>query len=190
MRLEKQRLVCFMENFHIADGNSAHCVPVIRIAQIDKILFLRVPRIIPVLERNFNGRLHRCRAVVGIEHLVQSFRRYFHKLFRQLRRRLVDQSQQCAVLHFVQFRNNGFINFPAAVSVDVDPQTGNSIQIFFSFCIVQLYAVPVIDNQLRIFQPAFHLRKRMPDIFFIQFFPFIHDVSLLVLFLLPFPEFL
>mgnify|MGYP007028810718 CR=1 FL=1 len=43
--------------------------------------------------------------------------------------------------NFVNLRFNGVINFPAAVSVNIYPQAGNTVIIAAPFGIVQFYAV-------------------------------------------------
>ena len=168
-----------MEHFHVAHRNSAYRIPVVGVTQVDEILFLGMARVIPVLESNLDSSLYCCGTVVRIKHLVQTRRRYFHQLLRQLRRRFINEAQEGAVLYLVQFRNNCVIDFPAAMAVDIYPQAGDCIQIFFPIRIIQLYPVSMVNNQLGIFQPAFHLGKGMPDIFFVKFFPFIHQYSLL-----------
>ena len=174
VRLEQQRAVGLVEHCDVADGNGTDGVAVVGIAQVDEGLFFRFAFVLPVLERNLQGRFHSRGTIVDIEHLVDAFGRHLDQPLRQFRRRFVDQAQQGAVFDFAKLGDDGIVDFLAVMTVDVDPQAGNGIQVFPAVRVVQLDAFAVVDDELRIFHPALHLRERMPDIFFIQFFPFIH----------------
>ena len=165
-----------MENIDITDADSADRIAVVGVTQIDKLLFFGTAFMLPVLKSNFYSRFYSSRTIVGIEYFVQPLRRNFNQLLCQFGRWFIYEPQQCSMSDFIKLVFNSGIDFLTAMTVDIDPQTGNTVVIGFAFCIVKFYTFAMVYNQLLIFIPALHLRKRVPHIFFIHTFPLVHLV--------------
>ena len=53
-----------MKNVYITNADRAYCIAMVRIAQIDKLLFFRPAFVLPVLERYFYSRFHGSRTII------------------------------------------------------------------------------------------------------------------------------
>ena len=67
---KQKRFVNFMEHVDITDAYGAYRIAVVRIAEIDKLLFFGPAFKLPVLKSNFNGSFNSGRTVIRIKNFI------------------------------------------------------------------------------------------------------------------------
>jgi hypothetical protein len=81
--------------------------------------------------------------------------------------------------HSSELPNDGLIYLCLAMSVNVDPQRRNTVQVSASFRVDKVVSIGSLNYQRVRLQPFFHLGKGVPDVLLVKFSPILHNSFLL-----------
>ena len=69
------------------------------------------------------------------------------------------------VFQLVELVFDGVIDFVVAVAEEIAPPGTDDVDVFFAFCVIEIAAFAVVDDDGREDFGVFHLLSRMPDVF-------------------------
>src|SRR3972149_1729421 len=119
---------------------------------------------LPILKGHLNGDLYGGGTVIGVEDLCDSPWSELNQPLGQLDCRNVGQSEQRRMGDLVQLMAQSLVQSPFSVTMEVDPERGNPVQIPIPVDVVEVEAAASLDDDGGFFFPVFHLGKRMPNI--------------------------
>lgn len=155
-----------MEQVDAANAHRADCIAVIRASHRRKqVPVLRVgPFLLVVLiddlQRGFDGG----GAAVGVENPVEPLGGCLDKPGRQIDGRRRGEPEKRRVGDAVELIAHGSVDLGNAMSVDVAPQRGDSIEILPSFDVDQMESLAPFDDRRTFFAVRRHRCERVPDV--------------------------
>src|SRR6185437_6414138 len=120
--------------------------------------------LLPVLNGHLQCNLDCGRAVVRIEDARKSLRRDPDQLAGQLNGRRIGEAEKRRMGNLVELLFECTVQNRMPMSMEINPDGGGAIEIFFSLRINKVGTFAALDNQQLLLFPFLHLGKRMPEI--------------------------
>ena len=164
-RGQQQRRVGLAVQRHVADRQRAQRFAVVAAAERDEAGLLAMATVEPVVEAHLQRHFDRGRAVVGVEHAIQSRRRDAHQFLGQPDRRLVGEAGEDHLLQRASLVGQGGGDARIGVAEQVDPPRADPVEVAPALGVDQPGAFAARDRHHRhgAFAVVVHLRAGMPD---------------------------
>ena len=155
-----------------AQAGRSQRVSMIRAAERDQELALRLPVLFPILQSHAHGGFDGCGSVVGVEDFRQRVgREQADQLLREQRGGRIAEAEEGGVRHAIKLCLDGVVDLGMAVPVDVRPNRSVAVEILVSV-LIEKPTTPALCEHHRFMlrrAPVAHGRKGVPKVGFVDF---------------------
>ena len=157
------RLIHLGKEIHAPHGERADRLAMIPLGETHKPRLSRASRLLTVLERHLERRLHGGRAVIVEMEFRQTLGHERRQPLRELDRGAMGEIRKDDVLELIQLRRNPRIDLLVRMPEEIRPPRADDIEIALSVHVVEPRPLCVVDHHRRQLLIVLHLRTRMPD---------------------------
>ena len=157
------RLIHLGKEIHAPHGECADRLAMIPLGETHKPRLSRASRLLTVLERHLERRLHGGRAVIVEMEFRQTLGYERRQPLRELDRGAMGEIRKDDVLEPIQLRRNPRIDLLVRMPEEIRPPRADDIEIALSVHVVEPRPLCVVDHHRRQLLIVLHLRTRMPD---------------------------